>query len=187
MEDKIKNIFIAGLPKSGKTTLIKKVVSLYSSKIRGFYTEEIIGQKNERVGFKIVNTTNEEKIFAIKHNAKNIIPDYSLHKIQHYKKYDIFEDVLEEIAIEYIENFLTKKEFVIVIDEIGAMECLSKKFCSLVTKIISLQKPLIATLRYNTHPFIDDIKKIGNSKMFVLERNNHNVIFDEIEQWIKNI
>ncbi|MFN3551259.1 MAG: nucleoside-triphosphatase, partial [Endomicrobiia bacterium] len=46
MENKVKYIFITGLPKSGKTTLIKKIVSLYKSETVGFYTEEILDTKN---------------------------------------------------------------------------------------------------------------------------------------------
>ncbi len=77
MEDKIRYIFITGLPKSGKKTLIKKILCIYNAEIIGFYTEEIFGKKNERIGFNIVNTAKEEEFFAVKHNTKNMVYDYS--------------------------------------------------------------------------------------------------------------
>jgi len=189
MEDKINNIFITGLPKVGKTTLIKKLIYEFPEKIIGFFTEEILDNTNQRIGFKIETTEKGSSIFAVKHNAKNIISDYSNHKIEHYKKYDIFIDVLENIGVKFIEDRLENKDkkYCIVIDEIGAMECLSEKFCSIVIKIINSQIPFIATVRYKSHPFTDDIKKIRNSKIFILERKNFDFVFKEVKKWVKNL
>lgn len=35
-----KNIFITGAPSSGKTTVIKKIIKMLNSPVKGFYTEE---------------------------------------------------------------------------------------------------------------------------------------------------
>ncbi|GEM_PF-513561 len=188
MEDKISNIFITGLPKVGKTTLVKKLISEFPEKIIGFFTEEIL-DKNQRIGFKIETTNKESSILAVKHIAKDVILDYNTHKIKHYKKYDVFIDILENVGVKFIEDRLEKinKEYCIVIDEIGSIECLSEKFCSLVIRIINSQIPLIATVRYKSHPFTDDIKRIKNSKIFVLERKNFDFVFEEVKKWLEKL
>lgn len=184
MESKIKNLFITGLPKNGKTTLIKEICKKYFGKVCGFFTEEIM-ENNERIGFKIINTENESEIFALKHNKK--LDNYS-GEIKHYKKYKILVSNLEKIGVEYInKNLNTNKIF--VIDEIGSMEILSEKFCSLIVMLLNSKYNVVSTIRHNSQPFIDDIKKISNSKIFILSRKNFTVVFKSVcqylDHWIK--
>ncbi|MEM4757865.1 MAG: nucleoside-triphosphatase, partial [Nanopusillaceae archaeon] len=57
-------IFISGNPKSGKTTLVKKIIQEFGKEnFFGFYTEEIIENK-ERNGFKIVTTFEKEYLLS---------------------------------------------------------------------------------------------------------------------------
>lgn len=185
MENTVKNYFIVGLPKVGKTTLVKKIFDNYKDIVVGFYTEEIL-KNNTRIGFKIVNSNNESAIFALKHsesfNVKNVT-------VKHYKKYDVFVQHLEKIGIEYVEQQLnnnTKKIF--IIDEVGSMELLSEKFCSFIVNLLNSNKKVILTLRANTNQFIEDIKKISFSKILVLEKSLFKKVYDELTLWIeKNI
>lgn len=185
MENKIKNLFITGLPRTGKTTLIKEIIKKFPLAIKGFFTEEIVDQQKERLGFRIVNTNNQSGLFALKHNFKNLFSNDTNHKILHYKKYDVFIDVLENIGVEYVKSCLSEKKYIIVIDEIGAMECMSLNFCSLVTQIINSEIPFIATIRYKSHPFTDDIKRIKESEIYFLDKKNFNQIQQKLEQQIK--
>ena len=54
------HLFILGLPKAGKTTLIKKLVPLIKN-ADGFYTEEI-REKKKRVGFKIKTIKEKREV-----------------------------------------------------------------------------------------------------------------------------
>lgn len=60
------NILITGKPRTGKTTLVKRLVeSLRRVRAGGFYTEEIT-RNNIRQGFKIVTLDGKEGILAKK-------------------------------------------------------------------------------------------------------------------------
>ena len=45
------NILISGVPKSGKSTILKKIIQHYSERI-GFVTNEV-REHDERIGFEI--------------------------------------------------------------------------------------------------------------------------------------
>ncbi len=185
-----RNLFITGMPRVGKTTLVKKVISeTYPDKFVGFYTEDIL-DNNVRIGFKIINTNKQEEIFALKHSYKNIAELKNSSNLQHYKKYDVFIDALFQKGIKLISEYLNndiEKEKIIVIDEIGSMECLSLDFCKLITEILQKRNYLLATLRYNSHPFIDDVKRFSDSKLLVLNKKNFNEVFSEVKSWVKKI
>lgn len=63
------HILITGLPGVGKTTVIKKLCNRLSQKytVVGFYTEEIRdNQTYERVGFRLVDISDEQSIVFLK-------------------------------------------------------------------------------------------------------------------------
>ena len=186
MDNKIKNYFITGLPKVGKTTLVKKIIDVYKNIIVGFYTEEIL-KSNSRIGFKIINSNNETSVFALKHGENAGIYNGT---IKHYKKYDVFIDNLEKVGIDYIEQQFTdnnNNNKLFLVDEVGAMELLSEKFCNLIVKLLNSDKKVILTLRANTNTFIEDIKKISFSKIVVLQKNTFDKVYDELISWIEQI
>ena len=52
VKNRLNNLLITGLPRCGKTTLVKKVIqnTAFYQKSRGFITEEI-REKGKRIGF----------------------------------------------------------------------------------------------------------------------------------------
>ncbi|MCM8758134.1 MAG: AAA family ATPase, partial [Candidatus Omnitrophica bacterium] len=60
--EKIFHILLTGRPRSGKTTLLKKIISKLDN-CGGFYTEEVL-KDNRRVGFKIKTIDGKEAILA---------------------------------------------------------------------------------------------------------------------------
>lgn len=85
-------ILITGQPGSGKTTAIRKIISLLGSKCAGFYTQEIRSQ-GVRVGFEIVTTDGETKTLA------QNLPVRDSHKVVSFGKYWVNLDVLDAIAV----------------------------------------------------------------------------------------
>jgi len=115
-----KNLLVTGLPGVGKTTLIKKLLeSLKSLHPVGFYTEEI-KEGGERKGFELVSL--EGKRGVLSHKGIR-----SPHRVGQYKV-DIkgFEDFLDSIS------FFNPLARLVMIDEIGKMECFSDRFIKLL-------------------------------------------------------
>ncbi len=126
-----KNILITGKPKSGKSTLLKKLVSDIPNKV-GFVTNEILGQAG-RVGF-------EAETFA---GEKTTIAHVDFQTPQQVSKYFVdtnnLEAVLPKVAKFGANDFL-------YLDEIGQMQLLSKEFKQLVLKYLDSPNTCLATL-----------------------------------------
>ncbi len=85
-----------------------------------------------------------------------------------------FEDFLESIP------FRDPAAQLIVIDEIGKMECYSKRFKILLEDILNSQKTIIATIARKGGGIIAEVKKRPDVVMFEISRGNRDTILSEI-------
>lgn len=170
----MKNIFITGIPGIGKTTLIRKLSKeLKDFHPVGFYTEEI-REKGIRKGFELISIDGRRGILS----HTDIKSPYRV------SRYGVdvkgFEDFLESIS------FLDPKTALIIIDEIGKMECFSDKFKKLLKKILDSDKLVIATIALKGSGFITDVKKRDDVEMFEITQSNRDVLLSEILREIRS-
>jgi nucleoside-triphosphatase len=163
-----KNLLITGLPGVGKTTLIKKLSeALKSLDPVGFYTEEI-REGGERKGFELISLNGRRGLLS----HKNIRSPY---RVGQYKV-DIkgFEHFIDSISF---FNPLTR---LIIIDEIGKMECLSDQFKGLLNEILDSEKWVIATIALKGSGLIAEVKKRKDVQIFEITRRNRDTLFFEM-------
>ncbi|MBN1621917.1 MAG: hypothetical protein JW871_04935 [Endomicrobiales bacterium] len=167
------NLFITGKPGSGKTTLIKEVCLAHLERLGGFYTEEI-KEKDKRLGFVLKTFDGQQGVLAkkgMKSGAK-------------LNKYGVDLDVLEKIGISSIKKALNEKE-IIVIDEIGSMEILSDEFRNVLLECFGSGKKVLATIRYKSQPFTDEVKKMQNASLVFVSHENYLDVKKQIKQWLE--
>ena len=163
-----KNLLITGLPGIGKTTLIKKLSEeLKHLHPAGFYTEEI-REEGVRKGFELISLDGKRGLLS----HKDIKSPY---RVGPYKV-DIksFENFLDSIP------FFSPLNHLIIIDEIGKMECLSDRFKNLLKKIFSSGKLVIATIALKGGGLIAEIKEGEDVKLFELTHRNREALLSEI-------
>ena len=172
---KKKNIFLTGLPGIGKTTLIKALSSelkLYQP--IGFYTEEL-RRGGVRMGFELVGLDGRRMILS----HQDIITEYRVGK---YK-----------VDVAGFEKFLGKVRFfepgigLIIIDEIGKMECLSNRFNEILEQILDSEKIVVATIALKAGGFIGNLKKREDAKLFEMTKDNRNLLLREILDDVKTL
>ena len=163
-----KNILITGLPGVGKTTLIRKI----SEELKhlhpvGFYTSEI-REEGMRKGFELISLGGRKGILSH-------IDVKSPYRVGKYKV-DIksFEDFLDQI------KFFSPTIGLIIIDEIGKMECYSDKFKKLLKEILDSEKWVIATIARKGSGLIAEVKKRKDIKLFEMTSSNRDSLFSEI-------
>jgi nucleoside-triphosphatase len=163
-----KNLLITGLPGVGKTTLIKKL----SEELRylhpaGFYTAEI-REEGIRKGFELVSLEGRRGVLS----HINIKSPY---RVGRYKV-DIksFEDFLDGIS------FFDDSTGLVIIDEIGKMECLSDQFKKLIKELLDSAKWVIATIALKGSGLIEEIKKRQDVKLFEITKGNRDFLLREI-------
>jgi nucleoside-triphosphatase len=163
-----KNIIITGLPGVGKTTLIKGILhEIRSLNPIGFYTEEI-REKGIRKGFSLVSVTGEKSILA----AENIPSRFRV------GKYGVdlvnFEKFIGTIP------FRDPASRLIIIDEIGKMECFSKMFTELVIELLSSNKLVVATVALKGTGLMAQVKSRPDIELIEITTDNRNDLLPSI-------
>ena len=140
-----KNIFLTGAPSSGKTTVIKKIIENLNHPANGFYTEEerVDGR---RVGF-LMNTLDGRKGYLAHQDIKS---DFYI------RRYGVCIENIERIAVPSITPV---ENNIIILDEIGKMECFSPAFKQATTNAIDASNIVIGTITLGGDGFIREIRK----------------------------
>jgi nucleoside-triphosphatase len=163
-----KNILLTGLPGVGKTTLIKKLSKeLAGLHPVGFYTEEI-REGGIRKGFALISLNG----------TKGLLSHIEIEGPYRVGKYRVdvkgFEDFIDSVAFSAHETNL------VIIDEIGKMECMSSKFRRFIKEILDSEKLVIATIALKGKGLIEEIKKRNDVWFFEVTRGNRDSLLVEI-------
>jgi nucleoside-triphosphatase len=85
-----------------------------------------------------------------------------------------FEDFLETIP------FFRPETRLILIDEIGKMECFSEKFKKILKDVLDSEKRVIATIALKGGGLIGEVKKRPDVKLLELTHGNRDSLLPEI-------
>ena len=162
-----RNILITGLPGCGKSTLIEKVVNIIERPVTGFFTREI-KDKGRRVGFSINTLDGREGVLA----HQNIKSQFRV------GKYGVNLKDIETIAVPSM--IPAKKEEIIVIDEIGKMECFSSLFKETLIKVLNLPNWIIGSIAQKGGLFIQRIKDRDDVLLIKITAQNRDILVDQI-------
>lgn len=166
----MKNIFLTGAPSSGKTTVIKKVIAKLTLPANGFYTEEE-RIEGKRTGFKMRTLDGKEAYLA----HRDIRSDYSI------RHYGVSLENIESIAV---PSILPTANQIIILDEIGKMECFSQKFQEAAIKALNSPNLVIGTITLGGTDFIQEIKKRSDIEIIEVTLENRDSLPDIILQRI---
>jgi nucleoside-triphosphatase len=168
MKPQGKTILVTGFPGVGKTTLIREISRQFQHlHPAGFYTSEI-RDKGRRKGFRLIDLNGRKIILAhVEISSRSRVGTYGV-------DIEAFETYLHDSGL------LQTLSPLIIIDEIGKMECLSPQFVSLVRSILASDRDLIATVAMKGSGFIDEIKQRYDSRLFELTIKNRDSLASEI-------
>ena len=139
------NILLTGPPRSGKSTLIEKVIKRVKRPATGFFTREL-REKGKRVGFRIETLDGKTGLLA----HQNIKSNYRV------GKYGVNIEDLDQIAVPSM--LPSTIDQLVVVDEIGKMECFSRLFKETLLRVLSTENQVIDSIAIKGDHFIQTIK-----------------------------
>lgn len=169
----ITNIFLTGAPSSGKTTVIKKIVQYLDYPSNGFYTEEE-RIDNRRVGFLM--KTIDGRIGYLAH--QDIASEFRV------RRYGVSIENIQKVAV---PSMTPSDRNIIILDEIGKMECFSDVFRQAAVKALNASNVVIGTITFGGDQFIMDIKKRNDIEIVNVTPDNRDSLPDIIIRKVKGL
>ncbi len=153
-----KNIFLTGAPSSGKTTVIKRVIQSLGLPAAGFFTEEE-RRDGRRVGFRMRTLDGNEGYLA----HEDIRSECAI------RRFGVDIGAIERIAV---PSLSPRAGAVIILDEIGKMECFSHLFCEAAKKALDSPCVVVGTITLGGHGFIREVKGRGDIEIIEVTAQN---------------
>lgn len=160
------NILITGRPGVGKTTVIMRLAERLADRtVVGFYTEELrLGA--QRQGFRAVTFSGQSTTLA----------HVSLKSQSRVGRYSVDVAAFENLILPE----LARPCDLMLIDEIGKMECFSARFVIAVRELLDSDTPVVATVAARGSGFIAEAKARTDVEMLEVTRSNR----DELPAWL---
>ncbi len=169
-----KNIFLTGAPSSGKTTVIKKIIRRLDFPACGFYTEEE-RLDGSRIGFVLKNLDGKTAYLA----------HQDLKSKFRIRRYGVSIENINTIAVPSISS--PDNSTIIILDEIGKMECFSEEFKTAAVKILDSPNIVIGTITLGGDDFIEAIRNRQDIEILEVDQDNRDALPDVILRKISDL
>ena len=170
---KKRNILVTGPPGCGKSTLIEEVINRMEEPLCGFFTREI-KERGRRVGFSITTLDGKEGVLA----HQNIRSQFRV------GKYGVNTEDMDSLAVPAIVP--PQKGEIVVIDEIGRMECLSALFKETLIQVFDSPNCVIGSIAQKGDHFIQRIKERNDVRLVYISLQNRNRLVEKIINYIQS-
>jgi nucleoside-triphosphatase len=161
-----KNIFLTGAPSSGKTTVIKKVIARLGLPANGFYTEEE-REAGKRTGFLMKTLDGRSGYLA----HQDVQSGY------HIRRYGVSIEHIESIAA---ASIIPQGENIIILDEIGKMECFSGAFRKAALCALDSPNIVVGTITLGGYDFIRSVKERPDIEIIEVTLENRDMLSEVI-------
>lgn len=172
-------ILITAPPKTGKSTLLQKLLEILpKNETGGFIAKEILDKKGNRLGFKSTDLTSNTE-YVISHVSEVQSDTY-------VSKYAVDIEAINKS----ISEALTTDKSVLIIDEIGRMQANSDLFLETVCGLFSGPRCnyfLIASIAYDDEPFTHQFKSNEEAITLELSVENRELMPNLIAELYKNL
>ena len=160
-------ILLTGPPRCGKTTIIQKVAAAFPGQATGFYTREV-REQGVRVGFEIVTLDGQAAMLS----HVDFPGPYRV------GKYGVDLESLHRLGLPALE--VKPGIDLVVVDEVGKMECLSRQFIQAMERLWAQPVPLLITVAAKGGGYIQAIKEKAGATLITVTPANRDRLSEQI-------
>lgn len=165
-------ILLSGPPQCGKTTVVQKVAAGWPGKAAGFYTREV-RQGGIRLGFEIVTLAGDAALLS----HVDFPGPYRV------GKYGVDLENFHRVALPALE--VIPGVDLIVVDEVGKMECLSARFVAAMENLWVAPVPLLITVAAHGGGYIAALKAKPGKTLITVTPGTRETLPDRILELLK--
>ncbi len=168
----LKNILVIGPPRSGKSTLIERATRQIQAPMTGFFTREI-RESGRRMGFSIATLDGKTGVLAHrKIRSRFKVGPYGV---------DLRD--LDQIAVPSMLPYRPGE--IVIVDEIGKMECFSPSFKKTLMEVLESENQVIGSIAIKGDNFIQNIKKRGDVLLLPVYESTRDSALELVLEQIK--
>lgn len=161
-----RNILYTGHPGCGKSTIIEKIVQRIDRPSTGFFSREI-RDRGRRTGFSITTLDGRRGILA----------HVNIRSHMRVGRYGVNLPDIDNIAVPSMVP--ANDNVVVVVDEIGKMECFSALFRETLIKVLDSPNTVVGSIALKGDAFIDAVKKRPDTLLITVSEKNRNYLVEE--------
>lgn len=168
----MKNIFLTGKKRIGKSTLIQHILDRLNLPVGGYITERII-EDNKR-SYIIKSLYDHSESYPIAN-----IDDTDCSR-------EIFLDSFDIGIVSILEKSLKNRD-IIILDELGFFENDSEKFKHKIYELLDSDKIILGVIKDYDCKFLNDIRKRDDILLIEVTEENRKEILDELIKIIDDL
>jgi nucleoside-triphosphatase len=166
------HILVTGPPRCGKSTLIERVVRHLGRPATGFFTREI-KEGGRRVGFAIDTLDGKRGILA----------HQDVRSRCRVGKYGVNLEDIDGIAVPSLVP--SRSGDLVVVDEIGKMECFSPLFRETLVRVLNSGNGIVGSIALKGDRFIEEIKRRHDVSLIRLSEENRDEAFESVLEHLR--
>jgi nucleoside-triphosphatase len=164
-------LLLTGRPGVGKTTIVRQVAEELPTKPAGFYTEEV-REGGERRGFRAITFDGERSVIAdIGFGPPRV------------GRYGVDVEAIDRLAAKALRR---RAVAVYIVDEIGKMECLSRRFVEAMQDLLDSGRLVVATVGQRGAGFIAAVKRRPDAEVWEVKRATRDDIPSRVLAWLQD-
>lgn len=167
-----RHVLLAGRPGVGKTTVVRRTADRLAGAgvdVAGFYTEEVRDADDRRRGFRGVPLGAGEAV---------TIADVEIDGEPRVSRYGVDVDAIDRLSDAALDP--AAEADLVVVDEIGKMECLSRVFVERVRGLLDGRRPVLATVGAGGGGFRQEVRRRTDVELWRVTEGNRDRLPGEL-------